>query len=62
MHSLTGAFLKPQASNMAQKFWYILLDLWKFFHILENGDLFLEKLSQKRHVKKIQKNWVFFFC
>ena len=45
MHSLTGAFLKPQASNMAQKFWYILLDLCKFFHILENGDLFLEKLS-----------------
>ena len=41
---------------MAQKFWYILLDLCEFFHILESGDFFFWK--KKREVKKISKKKV----
>ena len=38
---LTGAVLKPPSSNIAQKFWHILLDLCEFFQFLESGDLYL---------------------
>ena len=61
---LTGALLKPPFSNMNKKLWYILLDLYEFFQILENSDFFsFEKnISQKRKVgKKSEKNSFVFF-
>ena len=52
---LTGAVLEPSFSNVAQKFWYILLDLCESFQILESGDFsFFLTITLKRKVK----NWV----
>ena len=43
---------------MAQKFWYIFLDLCEFFQILETHDLFffendIFKTKSKKNLKKI---------